>query len=95
MYVTIVIDDDAMRAEARITEFPKAHYPGRDELMRKNQAWFAQALLTSSRATQRPPSTTSYNGGAWDISNGGAETPTLRYPDRTVAIASSLSSPKQ
>lgn len=41
MYMTIVVDDDAARAEARLAEFLESYYPGRGELMKKNQAWFA------------------------------------------------------
>jgi alkanesulfonate monooxygenase SsuD/methylene tetrahydromethanopterin reductase-like flavin-dependent oxidoreductase (luciferase family) len=41
MYLTVCIDDDMARAEARIGEFLEAYYPGRGEMMKKNQAWFA------------------------------------------------------
>jgi probable F420-dependent oxidoreductase len=41
MYLTVCIDDDIARAEARIGEFLEAYYPGRGEMMKKNQAWFA------------------------------------------------------
>jgi probable F420-dependent oxidoreductase len=41
MYMTVCIDDDAARAEARIGQFLEAYYPGRGEMMKKNQAWFA------------------------------------------------------
>jgi probable F420-dependent oxidoreductase len=41
MYMTVCVDDDAARAEARIGQFLEAYYPGRGELMKKNQAWFA------------------------------------------------------
>ena len=41
MYMTICVDDDAARGEARISEFLEAYYPGRGEMMKKGQAWFA------------------------------------------------------
>jgi probable F420-dependent oxidoreductase len=41
MYVTVCVDDDAARAEARIDEFLEAYYPGRGEMMKRNQVWFA------------------------------------------------------
>ena len=41
MYLTVCIDDDTARAEARIGEFLAAYYPGRGEMMKKIQAWFA------------------------------------------------------
>jgi probable F420-dependent oxidoreductase len=41
MYMTVCVDDDTARAEARIGEFLEAYYPGRGETMKKNQAWFA------------------------------------------------------
>jgi probable F420-dependent oxidoreductase len=41
MYMTVCVDDDAARAEARISEFLEAYYPGRGEMMKKGQAWFA------------------------------------------------------
>jgi len=41
MYLTVCVDDDVARAEARIGEFLEAYYPGRGELMKKTQAWFA------------------------------------------------------
>jgi alkanesulfonate monooxygenase SsuD/methylene tetrahydromethanopterin reductase-like flavin-dependent oxidoreductase (luciferase family) len=41
MYVTVCIDDDIARAEARIGQFLESYYPGRGEMMKKNQAWFA------------------------------------------------------
>ena len=44
MYMTICIDDDKARAEARISEFLESYYPGRGELMKKHQAWFAGPL---------------------------------------------------
>ena len=41
MYMTMVIDDDVARAEARLTGFLESYYPGRGEMMKKNQAWCA------------------------------------------------------
>ena len=41
MYMTVCVDDDAARAQARIGEFLEAYYPGRGEMMKKHQAWFA------------------------------------------------------
>jgi probable F420-dependent oxidoreductase len=41
MYLTVCVDDDVARAEARIGEFLEAYYPGRGEIMKKTQAWFA------------------------------------------------------
>ena len=41
MYLTVCIDDDIERAEARIDRFLESYYPGRGEMMKKNQAWFA------------------------------------------------------
>ncbi len=41
MYMTVCVNDDRARAEARIGEFLEAYYPGRGEMMKRNQAWFA------------------------------------------------------
>jgi alkanesulfonate monooxygenase SsuD/methylene tetrahydromethanopterin reductase-like flavin-dependent oxidoreductase (luciferase family) len=41
MYVTMCIDEDAARAEDRIGEFLEAYYPGRGEVMKRAQAWYA------------------------------------------------------
>ena len=41
MYMTVCVDDQPARAEARIGEFLEAYYPGRGEMMKRNQAWFA------------------------------------------------------
>ena len=41
MYVTVCIDDDVARAEARIGRFLESYYPGRGEMMKKYQRWFA------------------------------------------------------
>ena len=41
MYVTVCIDDDVARAEARIDQFLESYYPGRGEMMKKYQRWFA------------------------------------------------------
>jgi len=41
MYITLCVDDDRARAEARIGAFLEAYYPGRGEMMKRNQAWFA------------------------------------------------------
>jgi hypothetical protein len=41
MYLTVCIDDDIARAEARIGQFLESYYPGRGEMMKKSQAWFA------------------------------------------------------
>lgn len=41
MYVTVCIDDDVARAEARIGQFLESYYPGRGEMMKKYQRWFA------------------------------------------------------
>ena len=41
MYMTICVDDDTARGQARIGEFLEAYYPGRGEMMKKGQAWFA------------------------------------------------------
>jgi len=41
MYMTVCVDDDRARAELRIGEFLEAYYPGRGEMMKRNQAWFA------------------------------------------------------
>jgi alkanesulfonate monooxygenase SsuD/methylene tetrahydromethanopterin reductase-like flavin-dependent oxidoreductase (luciferase family) len=39
MYMTVCVDDDAARAEARIGAFLEAYYPGRGEMMKRGQAW--------------------------------------------------------
>ncbi|HUB95309.1 MAG TPA: LLM class flavin-dependent oxidoreductase [Stellaceae bacterium] len=39
IYMTIFTDDDPARAEARIGAFLEAYYPGRGEMMKRNQAW--------------------------------------------------------
>lgn len=41
MYMTVAVDDDQARAEARIGAFLEAYYPGRGEMMKRQQAWFA------------------------------------------------------
>jgi probable F420-dependent oxidoreductase len=41
IYMTVCVDDDRARAEARLSAFLEAYYPGRGEMMKKNQAWFA------------------------------------------------------
>jgi probable F420-dependent oxidoreductase len=41
MYMTLCVDDNGARGEARIGEFLEAYYPGRGEMMKKHQAWFA------------------------------------------------------
>lgn len=41
MYVTVCIDDDVARAEACIGQFLESYYPGRGEMMKKYQRWFA------------------------------------------------------
>jgi alkanesulfonate monooxygenase SsuD/methylene tetrahydromethanopterin reductase-like flavin-dependent oxidoreductase (luciferase family) len=41
MYMTVCVDDHTARAEARVSEFLEAYYPGRGEIMKRNQAWFA------------------------------------------------------
>ena len=41
MYMTVCIDDEIARAEARIGAFLEAYYPGRGAIMKRNQAWFA------------------------------------------------------
>jgi probable F420-dependent oxidoreductase len=41
MYLTVVVDDDITRAQARIGEFLEAYYPGRGETMKRTQAWCA------------------------------------------------------
>jgi probable F420-dependent oxidoreductase len=41
MYMTVCVDDDRARAETRIGEFLEAYYPGRGEMMKRTQAWFA------------------------------------------------------
>ena len=40
MYMTVCVDDDAARGQARIAEFLQAYYPGRSDVM-KRQAWCA------------------------------------------------------
>lgn len=40
MYMTVCVDDDAARGEARIGAFLAAYYPGRSDVM-KRQAWCA------------------------------------------------------
>lgn len=41
MYMTVCVDDDTARGEARIDEFLEAYYPGRGALMKNHQTWFA------------------------------------------------------
>ncbi len=41
MYMTVCVDDDSARGEARIGTFLDAYYPGHGALMKRNQAWFA------------------------------------------------------
>src|SRR4029453_13835066 len=41
MYLPVCFDCDIARAEARIGEFLEAYYPGRGEMMKKNQGGFA------------------------------------------------------
>lgn len=41
MYVTLCVDDDAARADERIGAFLEDYYPGRGEMMRRGQAWYA------------------------------------------------------
>jgi len=48
MYMTVSIDDDKARAEARLGEFLESYYPGRGELMKKHQAWFAGPLSAAA-----------------------------------------------
>jgi len=41
MYVTVRMDESASRGETRIGEFMEAYYPGRGEMMKRIQAWYA------------------------------------------------------
>jgi alkanesulfonate monooxygenase SsuD/methylene tetrahydromethanopterin reductase-like flavin-dependent oxidoreductase (luciferase family) len=41
MYMTLCVDDDGARGEARVEKFLDAYYPGHGALMKRNQAWFA------------------------------------------------------
>jgi alkanesulfonate monooxygenase SsuD/methylene tetrahydromethanopterin reductase-like flavin-dependent oxidoreductase (luciferase family) len=57
MYLTVCIDDDIARAEARIGEFLEAYYPGRGEMMKRTRRGLPvrpQPLRTGSPATPPP-----------------------------------------
>lgn len=41
MYMTVCMDKNATLAEARIDQFMEAYYPGRGEMMKSSQAWYA------------------------------------------------------
>jgi probable F420-dependent oxidoreductase len=41
MYLTVCVDDDAARGEARLRAFMDAYYHGRGEAVMRNQAWVA------------------------------------------------------
>lgn len=41
IYLTICIDENRERADARIGEFLESYYPGRGALMKRLQAWYA------------------------------------------------------
>ena len=40
MYMTVCLDENTRRAEARIDGFMEAYYPGRGEMMKQSQAWY-------------------------------------------------------
>ncbi len=53
MYMTVCIDDDVARAQARIGQFLESYYPGGGEMMKKNQAWFGGQAAAVADALAR------------------------------------------
>ncbi|MGE3931774.1 MAG: LLM class flavin-dependent oxidoreductase [Rhodospirillaceae bacterium] len=41
IYLTVCVDEDAARAEARIGDFLESYYPGRGAFMKRAQSWYA------------------------------------------------------